>query len=94
MEGVASGIRQDSKEPECQHIAPKWALQRSIASQSFDAKTGIVGTKLAYAKQHQYGGITAKGWHVPARPFLGVGDRDREELEELAAQWIRERANV
>lgn len=79
------------KNPNASILRQSGALQRSIASQAFGPKVGIVGTKLAYAKQHQYGGKTDRGWHVPARPFLGISESDREELRELAKSWMKER---
>lgn len=81
------------RNPNASILRQSGALQRSIASQGFGPKTGIVGTKLAYAGTHQYGGKTKKGWRVPARPFLGISDSDREELRELAKNWIKERVS-
>ena len=55
----------------------------------YDDESALVGTNLIYAATHQFGdehGLTVRGATVrrrrgiPARPFLGFGPGDREEL--------------
>lgn len=60
------------------------------------------GSPLIYAGTHQFGaekgsfGSTAKGtpipWgDIPARPFLGLSDADRDELTDILRDYIIER---
>lgn len=50
-----------------------------------------VGTNLEYARIHQFGGYAGRGRKVriPARPYLGLTEEDREEAEALLREWIR-----
>lgn len=50
-----------------------------------DGAAVVVGSNMVYAAAHQYG--TPR---IPARPYLGLSDRDREEIETLAARYLAE----
>lgn len=45
------------------------------------------GSGRIYAATHQFGD---KGRGIPARPFLGVSDDDRDELLEIARDYFRQ----
>lgn len=52
-----------------------------------------VGSNLVYAGHHQFGskkGKTGRGSGVPARPFLGVSPDNRDEIEDLVNDFIRD----
>lgn len=65
------------------------ALRDSIASQIFSPDSAVIGSKLSYAKIQNYGGISEEGWRIPARPFLGLGEKDKLVLEGLTSQWVQ-----
>lgn len=52
-----------------------------------------VGTNLVYAAIHQFGGRAGRGRKVriPARPFLGLTEEDRQEAEALLLEWLSRR---
>lgn len=52
-----------------------------------------VGTNVVYAPIHQFGGQAGRGRKVriPARPFLGLSAKDREEAEALLREWLTRR---
>ncbi len=63
-----------------------------------DAATAVVGTNLRYAATHQFGdehdisvrGVVARrGRNIPARPFLGLGPGDREEILDIVERRLR-----
>jgi phage virion morphogenesis protein len=81
-------------------------LADSINHDVINGNTVIVGTNKEYAAIHQFGGVirpkTAKALNVggravkkvtiPARPFLGVSNQDKENildavLDHMAAAW-------
>lgn len=47
-----------------------------------------LGSNLIYAATHQFG---RPDDGIPARPYLGINDDDRRELEELVALWLQKR---
>ncbi|VCU52872.1 hypothetical protein TTHN1_00626 [Thermus thermophilus] len=51
-----------------------------------------VGTNLEYARIHQFGGYAGRGRkvYIPARPFLGLTEEDREEAKALLLEWMKE----
>lgn len=58
-------------------ISPDWGRDFAAA-----------GTNKVYAAMHQFGGTTAAdsmipGKDIPARPFLGLGDEDRDEILDI-----------
>ncbi len=51
------------------------------------------GTNKAYAAMQQFGGTTAAtsmipGKDIPARPFLGIGDEDRDEILDIVRSYL------
>jgi phage virion morphogenesis protein len=81
-------------------------LAKEIKPQVPDGHTVIVGTNVPYAAIHQFGGVirpkTANALNVggravkkvtiPARPFLGISNQDKENildavLNHMAAAW-------
>ena len=75
-------------------------LLDSIANVS-RGSDAIVGYNLIYATTHQFGaekgafGTTSRGgpipWgDIPARPFLGISDDDRRDIEKLVEGDLRE----
>jgi phage virion morphogenesis protein len=79
------------------------ALLSSMASAS-DSTSAVVGTNLVYAAIHQAGGtIRPKrgralntpfgprgAVRMPARPFLGFGAYETEEIEEILGRHLRD----
>ena len=70
-----------------------------------DATSVRVGSPSIYAGTHQFGaergvfGTTGRGrpvpWgDIPARPFLGLSDADRDEVLRLAERFLRKRSSV
>ncbi|MEW6692716.1 MAG: phage virion morphogenesis protein [Pseudomonadota bacterium] len=60
------------------------ALQTTITYQIVGG-TLMIGSPQPYAAMHQFGGTTSQrsmipGKAIPARPFLGLSDRDREDI--------------
>lgn len=62
-------------------------LRRSI---SYDASHNglVVGTNTIYAAIHQLGGETGIGKTMPARPFLGLSDQDKQDILEIVAEHL------
>lgn len=60
------------------------ALRRSIHTQ-LGTDSVAIGTDLVYAATHQYGDPKRK---VSARPFLGLSDEDREEIQDVTAGYF------
>lgn len=63
-------------------------LRDSIQNVS-TADEAIVGTNLVYGAIHQFGGEEV-GKSIPARPYLGLSDRDREDIDDLVIGELRE----
>ena len=66
-------------------------LSRSIAYRvAADGGAVAVGSDVAYAALHQFGGQTGRSRTVtlPARPFLGIDDRDRDSILRIVARAI------
>ena len=53
-----------------------------------------IGSNLVYARIHQLGGQAGRGRKVtlPARPFLGIDDRDEAAIERIVAAALGEAA--
>lgn len=45
-----------------------------------------VGTPLIYGAAHQFGRPEI---HLPARPFLGLSDEDRQDALDILAEWLQ-----
>lgn len=57
-----------------------------------EAWTVRVGTNLVYGAIHQFGGEAGRGRKakIPARPYLGLSEADREAVEALVLDRIEE----
>ena len=49
-----------------------------------------VGSHLVYAAHHQFGSekTSGRGSGIPARPYLGISDDNRDKLEQVIAEWF------
>lgn len=54
-------------------------------------KDVIVGSNLTYAGSHQYGDPSRR---IPARPYLGLSSKDRDQLSVSIERWIQEKMKV
>lgn len=61
-------------------------LVRSILA-DWSPTEAVVGTNTIYAATHQFGD---EGRNTPARPFLGIGSRDAQVVENKAVEFITE----
>ncbi|MEM8554384.1 MAG: phage virion morphogenesis protein [Pseudomonadota bacterium] len=53
--------------------------------------SATVGNNLVYARIHQFGGDTSQGHPaIPARPYLGLSDGDREELTQALMDYLEQ----
>lgn len=80
-------------------------LRGQMAVQMVGERAVEVGSNLPYAAVHQFGAVirprtakvllfrghAAKSVTIPARPFLGLSDEDRNELVERTLDWLRGR---
>lgn len=57
-----------------------------------DKKAVRIGTNLEYARIHQLGGMAGRGRKVriPARPYLGVSDGDRQSILGLVRDFLED----
>ncbi|MBQ3347578.1 MAG: phage virion morphogenesis protein [Synergistaceae bacterium] len=58
-------------------------LRRSVAYEA-DDKSVRIGSKLKYARTHQFG----RG-NIPARPFLGVNDPEKLHITSMFRQYVK-----
>ena len=58
---------------------------RRLVTQATRSSVSI-GTPLVYGATHQFG---APGRGIPARPFLGLSDADRDEIGDLATDFLK-----
>lgn len=66
-------------------------LRGSIAHTLTDGGHGIeVGSNVAYASLHQFGGRAGRGRRarIPARPYLGIDQRDREAIDRIVSRAL------
>ena len=71
-------------------------LRGSIAHTLTEGGRGVdIGTNVAYAAIHQFGGRAGKGRRarIPARPYLGVDEHDRDTIRRIVARAV-ERAGA
>ena len=71
-------------------------LRGSIAHTLTDGGRGVeIGTNVVYAAIHQFGGRAGRGRRarIPARPYLGVDEHDRDTILRIVAHAI-ERAGA
>ncbi len=67
-------------------------LKDTITDQIYSPEVAVVGSKLSYAKVHQYGGkgeFNGQQINIPARPYLGVSRENKATLRKIAEVWIR-----
>ena len=80
-------------------------LRGQLVSQVVGGKSVEVGSNLIYAAVHQFGSarpqnlerlqrrhkkeFIARETTIPARPYLGLSDADRNELVERTLDWLR-----
>ena len=62
---------------------------------NYDDKGVEFGSDAKYARLHQFGGNAGRGKQVkiPARPWLGIGDRDGEKLLKKATALLQRQIN-
>jgi len=60
----------------------------NVSRESFD-----VGSSTAYARIHQFGGKTGRDYKatIPARPYIGISEEERQKLEVRVAGWLKEK---
>jgi len=58
---------------------------RGMLTKFADAESLRVGSPLVYAATHQFG---RAGAHIPARPFLGLSDADRDALLDAITDYL------
>ena len=66
-------------------------LRGSIAHTLTDGGHGIeVGSNVVYAAIHQLGGRAGRGRRakIPARPYLGIDQRDREAIDRIVSRAL------
>ena len=73
-------------------LSNKGELRRSIGYIAFRDRV-VVGSNLRYARRHQLGDKSWKegGGGIPPRPYLGVTERDREEILRMMYEYFRRR---
>lgn len=78
-------------------------LRGQLVSQVVGGKSVEVGSNLVYAAVHQFGGTirpqnakllhfrghVAKSVTIPARPYLGLSEADKNELVERTLDWLQ-----
>ena len=66
-------------------------LTSSIRASDPTEDSVSVGSSLIYALIHQMGGKAGRGRKVtiPARPYLGVSEREKKLLEEKVTLWVK-----
>lgn len=78
-------------------------LRGQLVSQVVNGRSVEVGSNLVYAAAHQFGatiqpkrakvlvfrGHAAKSVTIPARPYLGLSEVDKNELVERTLDWLR-----
>lgn len=67
------------------------SLAGSIQNLS-DDQAAIVGTNMVYGAIHQFGGEAGRNHaaEIPARPYLGISERDRRDIERLVEGELKE----
>lgn len=71
-------------------LSNKGELRRSIGYLVFRDRV-VVGSNLRYARRHQLGdkGWAEGGGGIPPRPYIGVTERDREEILRMMRDYLR-----
>ena len=67
-------------------------LHRSIYGQSTE-REAVAGSNIIYARIHQEGGKTGRNHAatIPARPYLGISDDNKEEIRSVVLDYLRYR---
>lgn len=65
-------------------LTERGSLRRSIHYQKLGPDSVAVGTNLVYGATHQYG----RGG-IPARPFLGLSNQDRDNIRSTIQDWAQ-----
>lgn len=70
---------------------PSLDLSRQIYHEA-SREQALVGSARPYAAMMHFGGARAEFPHlwgdIPARPFLGLSDRDRSDVAEIIGEWL------
>jgi len=69
-------------------------LRKNIRYQVLGSTTVQVRSNSVYAAMHQFGGTTSANSMmpnkpIPARTFLGLSHADRQEIQDIIADWAR-----
>lgn len=75
----------DKKFPNNGELIRSGQLRDSLET-SYTAKTASVRSNRTYAKTHQFGNPDK---NIPARPFLGLSDEDREEMRMVGIEYLK-----
>jgi len=56
----------------------------------------LIGSNKPYAAIHQFGGIAGRGRKVeiPARPFIGIGPKDRREILGIVGDYVAQKTGA
>jgi phage virion morphogenesis protein len=77
-----------------QPLTGEGTLGEQIHAQLLGDDTLAVGSNMVYAAMQQFGGTKAEFPHlwgdIPARPFLGVSDDDKDEILNIIAAHLRD----
>jgi phage virion morphogenesis protein len=80
--------RKGRNQPLTQH----GTLAEQILAQLIEPDTLMVGSPMEYAAMQQFGGTEEEFPHlwgdIPARPFIGISDDDRDEVVDLIQDYI------
>ena len=79
-----------------QTLTDSGRLRASITHNVTDGGRAVeVGSNLIYAAIHQFGGQAGRGRKVtiPARPFLGIGRRDRDGILRIVGRALERAAS-
>ncbi len=98
LAGITKALRRrGKKDGEPKILQDSNRLRNSVTSQvtmNIDKTSLEFGTNVEYAKTHQFGGPFATAYtktiQVPARPFLGVKEADKEAFKKILKDWYKE----
>lgn len=73
-------------------LQDRGTLRSSISVQNVTANSVTVGTKIAYAAIHQFGGQTGRGRKVriPARPYIGITQSASKDIVSMLQTYLVE----
>lgn len=66
-------------------------LMNSINHQVTSDDSVSIGSSMLYAMIHQEGGMAGRGRKVriPARPYIGLSDKEKRLIEEKVVDWVK-----